>query len=101
MNQSNKMIESILNNAIHAPNSTKDKYVFSSCVFIEILTIGSGITAELSHTNVKVFFDDKHALTIVPIKQQVQFDVFTEDPRILNVLYCVLEYIKECGDCDV
>jgi hypothetical protein len=100
MEHFNEMIENILNNAIHAPNATKDKYIFSSCIFIEVLTIGSGITADLSHTNVKVFFDDKHALTIMPIKEQVQFDVFLKDPRILNVLYCVLQYIKECGDCD-
>tara|TARA_Y100000593_G_C4281130_1_gene322824 strand:- start:304 stop:651 length:348 start_codon:yes stop_codon:yes gene_type:complete len=94
-----KQIKSIFENAIYAPQATKDKHLFSSILCIEITSIGGGVEAKMHYTNVHVYCDDVLCLKIVPVKDQVQFDVVKQDSRLLPVLYAVLLHIKESGDC--
>ena len=91
-------LKKILSRPLIAPKTTKDKYLFSAMMQVEISSIGCGITCELDGLDIMVYMDGGLYLVISAVEDSVIFSTKKEDNRILPVVFCVLQYALSCGN---
>ena len=92
------LVRKLLKRRIPAKKSTTDKFMFAAMNKVEIDSIGCGITAEAIGTDVHVYLDGVLSLIVKQVGEEVIFDTKKEDNRLLPVVFCVFQYIIECGD---